>query len=189
MWCWLGSNSSQLQVLGSIGAVLVALALGFVALRQAKAADAQAKAAGAQVNAANAQVKAANQQIETALVIGDTQTSPNIFITNADGPGGTIWNDAMSILNNGLGTAHDLRLRYNDQAVGNEISLRNDRLVKNDSVEGKFDLSRGIASGFQLSYKTMFNSEYLLEFQWHPTSHIPINRNLQLVKRGYSFSG
>jgi hypothetical protein len=39
-----------------------------------------------------------------------------------------------------------------------------------------------------LSYKTMFDSEYLLEFQWHPTSYIPINQKLRLVRRGYAVS-
>jgi hypothetical protein len=66
LWCWLGNSSSQLQAIGSIAAVLVALALGFVANRQARAADAQA-------SAARAQVAAANRQTEKNLLIADRQ--------------------------------------------------------------------------------------------------------------------
>jgi hypothetical protein len=149
VWYGLGRYSSQLQAIGSIGAVVVAIALAGVAIRQAKAADAQAKAAKIQADAARAQVEAAKQQIETSLIIGDTQTSPNLSITQGQGPSGMTWSDSMSILNNGLGTAHELKLQYRDEAAGSEIPLRYDRLVKDDSVEGKFDLGRGVASGFQ----------------------------------------
>jgi hypothetical protein len=51
LWCWLGNSTSQLQALGSIGAVFVAVALGCVAVRHRPRADAQADAATAQVDA------------------------------------------------------------------------------------------------------------------------------------------
>lgn len=188
LWCWLGNNSSQLQAVGSIAAVLVALALGFVALRQARAADAQARAAKIQAEAARAQVEAANRQIETSLIIGDTQTSPNISITNSCGPSGVTFRNSMSILNNGFGTAHELKLRYRDESVGNAITLQYDRLVTDDSVGAQFDVGRGVASGFRLNYRTMFDSEYALEFEWHPTDFVPLNQKVRLVRRGYPVS-
>jgi hypothetical protein len=187
-WCWLSNNSPQLQAVGSIFAVLVAVALGFVALRQARAADAQARAAKIQAEAARAQVEAANRQIETSLIIGDTQTSPNISITNGAGPGGVTFRDSMAILNNGFGTAHELKLRYRDESVNNAITLQYDRLVTDDSVGAQFDLSRGVASGFRLTYRTMFDSEYALEFEWHPTNFVPLNQKVRLVRRGYHVS-
>jgi hypothetical protein len=188
MWCWLGSNSSQLQAVGSIAAVLVAIALGFVALRQARAADAQAIAAKIQAGAARAQVESANRQIETSLIIGDNQTSPNISITNDSDLGGMTFRDHLSILNNGFGTAYKLSLQYRDQSAGNAISLKHDRLVIKDSMDVQFDLSRGVTSGFRLTYRTMFDTEYALEFELHPTQLVPINQQVRLVSRGYPVS-
>lgn len=176
-WCWLGANSSQLQAIGSIGAVLVAAALGIVAFRQARAADAQAEAARAQVEAANRQVEAANRQIETSKIIADRQSSPNISITPAV-RGGVIVNNSMAILNNGSGSAEDLRLCYRDESIDHEIPLNVRVLVVRDSLEVRFDGSRGAQSGFRLSYMTPFGTHYALEFEWNGNISRSVNERL-----------
>ncbi|RZU42413.1 hypothetical protein [Edaphobacter modestus] len=160
LWCWLGNNSSQLQALGSIGAVFVAVALGFVAIRQARAADAQA-------NAARAQVDAANRQTESSIIVADKQTSPHISITAASNREGVLLKDTFTILNNGQGRARSLQLRYRDQSVGFELPLGNSVLVVRDSLSVRFDGGRGALSGFRLTYSTDFGAEYALEFQWN----------------------
>jgi hypothetical protein len=183
-WCWLGNNSSQLQAIGSVFAVIVAIALAVVAVRQAIAANAQAKAAEIQATAATAQVAAANRQIETSLIIGDTQTSPNISITPAMQHQAVV-KETMAILNNGNGTATDVKLHYRDQSVGNEISLNNDVLVVRDSLPARFDDSRAAKSGFRLTYRTAFGTRYALDFDWHVSSSRPINLKLSVISREF----
>lgn len=174
LWCWLGSNSSQLQAVASVLAVLVASALGYVAIRQARAADAQA-------DAARAQVKAANRQIETSVLIADRQTSPNISITAAT-RGGVIVSDAMAILNNGSGSAKDLHLRYRDESVAYEIPLNNHVLVVRDSLEVRFDGKRGAASGFRLTYTTALGTRYAFEFRWNGNISRAVDEKLTEIR-------
>jgi type II secretory pathway pseudopilin PulG len=188
MWCWFEGNSSQLQAIGSIGAVIVAGALGVVAVRQARAADEQAKAAKEQAEAAKLQVEAARKQIETSMLISDTQTEPNISITAHRNRDNEIVKDTLAILNNGGGTAHGLKLRYRDQSSDFEIPLPVDRLVMRDSFAMPLNVSRAAKSGLSLSYKTSFNSQYELEFGWNGNIQSPISQKLRLICRGYPIS-
>jgi hypothetical protein len=174
LWWWFGNNSSQLQAIGSIAAAFAAAALCVVAVRQAHAADAQA-------SAALAQVAAADRQTATSILIADKQTSPNISITAAQARDGILIKDAFAMLNNGNGTAKDVKLTYRDQNIDSEIQLRNDVLVVRDSLEVRFDGARGAQSGFRLTYSTQFGTRYALEFQWNGNSSRPVNEKLIVV--------
>src|SRR4051794_2355421 len=111
-WYWLGNNSSQLQAVAGLLAVIVAMAVGFVAFRQAEAAGeqavsakAQAETAAAQTEAVRQQVAASKQQLNIMWMIADTQTQPHISMTPSAGKGGEIIQQSITFLNNGSGTA------------------------------------------------------------------------------------
>lgn len=88
IWSLLGNNSSQIQALAGVAAIVVAGIVGWVAWKQKLAAEAQAEAAAkqtvaaeTQAEAARQQVIAAKQQIESSFLIADKQTTPHISIT------------------------------------------------------------------------------------------------------------
>jgi hypothetical protein len=184
-WSWLGSNTGQLQAVGSIGAVIAAVALVIVAIKQALAANAQADAARIQADAARAQVDAAKQQIQTSLVIADIQTSPNIYVWIPSGPSGAVIRDALLITNNGAGTASNLNLEYRDNNIDREIPIQDNRLAPGGKIIVQINPSRGVASGFRLTYKTMFLSVYELRFDWSLTQAVPLNPVLHLTELGH----
>lgn len=174
LWYWFGNNASQLQAIGSIAGAFAAAALCVVAVRQARAAHAQA-------NAALAQVAAANRQTATSILIADKQTSPNISLTAAKTRDGILVKDAFVVLNNGTGTASDVKLTYRDHNIDSEFQLRNDVLVVRDSLEVRFDGARGAHSGFRLTYSTLFGTRYALDFEWNGNNSRPVNEKLTVV--------
>ena len=179
-WDWLRYNSVQLQTLGSlaqalgsVAAVLVAMLLGFVAWRQARAADAQA-------SAANTQAEAAKTQISTSLFIADKQVSPNFSITAAV-RGGIIVRNSIAILNNGFGSAREVKLSYRDSMPNPEIVLGNSTLVVRDSIGVSIDEDRARNSGLTLTYSTVFGTKYALDFEWDATASRPINEKIRVL--------
>lgn len=191
-WHWIGSNSTQLQVIVAVAAVAVAIVLCIVAWEQKRAAEAQAEAANEQANAAKEQiaaareqveaakeqVSAARQQTETALWIADRQTSPNISITAAV-RGGVIVHQSISILNNGNGPALKMELKYKEGAPGDETPINDATLVVRDSFSINLNESREEIAGMTLTYETILGSKYILEFQWNGQISKAINQRLR----------
>jgi hypothetical protein len=173
-WCWFGNNSSQVQAIAGVFTVLVAMALGYVAIRQARAADAQA-------GAARLQAEAAVRQIKTSILIADKQTSPHFSITAAQTREGVLRRNTIAIRNNGSGGAAGLKFEYRDGAVGNEIALGASVLVVGDSIPVPFDEARGAQSGFRLTYSTIFGSRYALEFRWNGRDSNAVDERLVLL--------
>lgn len=180
-WNWLRYNSVQLQTfgglaqaVGSIGAVAIAVALAWVAKRQANAADEQA-------NAAVAQAKAARVQIATSLFIADKQVSPNISITAATSRDNVIIKNRIVILNNGSGAAQNAELTYRDSNPNSNIALTGSTLVVRDSIGVSIDDARARSSGLTLQYSTIYGTKYALDFEWDSSASRSINEKLRLV--------
>lgn len=194
LWCWLDSNSSQIQALAGVAAVIVAALVGWVAWKQkaaaeaqaeaakkqTTAAEAQAEAARQQVEAANQQVIATKQQIETSLLIADRQTTPHISITAALRGGQIIVVNTIAILNNGTGPALNCEVKYNDDNVGNDDpKVKGVTLVVGDSLSVLItDGQRAARNGLRMTYETIFGTKYALEFQWNGHSSQAVNQKL-----------
>jgi hypothetical protein len=185
-WNWLHDNSIQLQTfggltqaLGSAAAFAVAIVLACVAKRQARAADAQAEAA-------ETQAKAAEVQISTSLFIADRQASPNISITAAVSRDGILIKDKIAILNNGFGTASEVKLIYRDSKANSDVPLSSSTLVVRDSMSASIDGSRAGSPGLTLSYSTAFGTKYALEFDWESTSFRSVNEKLIIVESRFA---
>jgi hypothetical protein len=188
-WSWLGNNSSQIQALAGVAAVIVAILIGWVAWKQKEAAQAQANAASQQTMAAQAQAEAADQQViaakqqtETSLLIADKQTSPHISITAATTRDGQIIRQTIAILNNGDGIALNLELKYKDGLPGDDLGISGKTLVMRDSLSVRIDEGRAAQSGLKLTYLTIFGTNYLLEFQWNGLISQAVNQKLSLSK-------
>jgi hypothetical protein len=191
-WCWLGANSSQLQALGGMLAVIVASIVGWVAWKQKAAAEAQAEAAKEQTAAAKEQTRAATEQViaakhqtETSLLIADKQTTPQISITASKSREGQIIQKSIAVLNNGTGPVLNLEVKYNDNLPGNDdLKISGVALVVGDSLAiWVTDEQRGAQSGLRLTYETIFGTKYALEFQWNGLNSFATNQKLSLLSK------
>jgi hypothetical protein len=169
IWSWLGNNSSQVQALAGIAAVIVAAIVGWVAWKQKLAAEAQAKAAAKQTIAAETQAEAARQQViaakqqtETSLLIADRQVLPNISLTATTNRG------HIKILNNGNGPALEVELNYINGYSGDDLlRIAGKTLVVGDNTTVRIDEGQAANPGLRLTYETIFGTKYALEFQWN----------------------
>jgi hypothetical protein len=166
------------QAIGGIAAVIIAVALAWVASRQAHAADEQAIAAKKQATSAEA-------QIFTSLLIADKQASPNISISAAKDPGGIIIKERIAILNNGAGAARDLRLKYRDANTNSDVTINNNTLVVRDSLPVSIDGGRANTSGLTLTYSTIFGTQSALDFNWDTVASQSIDEKLSITHLGF----
>jgi len=192
IWSWLGGNSSQVQALAGIAAVIVAAIVGWVAWKQKLAAEAQAEAAAkqtiaaeTQAEAARQQVAAAKQQIESSFLIADKQTTPHISITASKNRDGQIIQKSISVLNNGTGPALNLGVKYNDGLPGDDdLKIAGRALVVGDSLPvWVTDEQRAAQAGLRLTYETIFGTRYVLTFQWNGLASSAVNEKLSMLPR------
>lgn len=182
LWSWLGNNSSQIQALAGVFAVLVAIAVGWVAWKQKGAAEAQAAAAVKQTLAAEVQAEAARQQVATAkqqtatsLIIADKQFLPHFSVTQGIGV------ENLVVLNNGNGPALHVDLKYNDGLPGRDILNPTRDFIVGDSLTVHVqDSQRAANAGLRLTYRTIFGSNCTLEFQWNGLIQHSVNEKLTI---------
>jgi len=172
--CWLGGDPSQWDAIGIIGAVLVAVALGVLTFLQARATNAEARAV-------RTQAETADLQAGRGMSSADEEAFPNIVILAVTSREGAIKKDTMGIRNMGGGDAKDLRLRYRDQSSPNEVPLDRQVLAVRDNLLAPFDSRRGAASGFRLTYKTLFGTQFALDFEWDGNACRDANERLIVI--------
>lgn len=165
------------DAIGSIGTVLVAIALIIAILLKARAVLAQARVG-------KPHAEAASPDIAMGTAFADKETFPNLLVGVATTREGTMVKDTLAILNMGGGNAKDLRLRYRDDSPPFEVRLDKQALAVRDVLPVPFDSRRGATSGFQLTYKTTHGTKYALDFEWDGEACRAVNEKLTVISSG-----
>jgi hypothetical protein len=174
VWRWFGGDHSPWDAVGGIGVVLVAIALLVAMFRHALATIEMAKTVSPLADSANHLTEKSNASSQK-------ETFPNILIGAATDREGAIIQDTLAIVNMGGGTAKDLRLLYRDDSSSCEIPLDKRVLAVKDVFPVPFDARRGEISGFKLTYRTAFGTQYALEFEWNGNVSQAFNQKLIVI--------